>query len=188
MKLGAFMRSLRKAAGLSHQELADKAGLNRNTLTNLEGEESIRFDTLRQILNSLEVSPSDWGLAANLWIRQQIGEADYMRFCVADNAKQLLVAEQESLFGDARELSKKLARIAPEVRTELIKAAGRPEVVESIKLLNQYHEKVVARVTTERRKTRVLRYSDEPDAPSPRVAEGSTGRGTRKRTRKREKK
>jgi transcriptional regulator with XRE-family HTH domain len=176
VKLGQFIKSLRKAKGVSHQALADETKLNRNTIINIEGEESVRFDTLRTILNALDPSPAEWGTAANLWIRQQIGEADYQRFAVDDRGRALVVREAESLSKDARELADKLAQADPAVRRELIKVADRAELIECLRILNRFYDSVKG--ASPDRKNRVL-YSNGPDVRAPRASESSGSRADR---------
>lgn len=178
MTLGAYIKTLRTGRGVSHQELANRADLNRNTVINIENDESIRFDTLRTVLNALELSPAEWGTAANLWIRQQIGESDYLKFGVPAAAQKLVVSEQASLSKDARQLADKLAEVDHSVRAEILKAAHRPEIVECLRVLNAFHEKVAGAAVTASRKTKVL-YSDAEETASPRVGERSGARAGR---------
>ncbi|WP_409977597.1 helix-turn-helix domain-containing protein [Bradyrhizobium sp. SZCCHNR3117] len=53
------LRRLRKDGGLSQEELADRAGLNRNYIGMIEREEnSPTVDALEQISNALGIDPA----------------------------------------------------------------------------------------------------------------------------------
>jgi HTH-type transcriptional regulator / antitoxin HipB len=54
--LGLFIRTNRKAAGLTQLELADLAGLGKTTVFDIEkNKESVRWDSLKAILNVLNI-------------------------------------------------------------------------------------------------------------------------------------
>ena len=59
-KLGERIRSLRKEAGLSQEELADAAGLHRTYIGAIErGERNISLINIIQLARSLRVKPAD---------------------------------------------------------------------------------------------------------------------------------
>lgn len=54
--LGLFIKTNRKAAGLTQLELADLAGLGKTTVFDIEkNKESVRWDSLKAILNVLNI-------------------------------------------------------------------------------------------------------------------------------------
>lgn len=56
-KLASVIRRHRKIAGLSQLQLAELAGVGKTVIYDIEkGKESIRLDTLRKILNVLNIS------------------------------------------------------------------------------------------------------------------------------------
>lgn len=53
------LKSIREKAGITQQELANKAGLSRNTIVNFEkGRRLPRVDDLKRIATALGVNPS----------------------------------------------------------------------------------------------------------------------------------
>jgi transcriptional regulator with XRE-family HTH domain len=141
MKLGEYIKLLRNEARLGQEDIADKAKVHRNTLTNLEKGEGIRFDNLRKILNVLELDEKQWSRAASLWVREELGEADFARFAIPEAARDLIVREQEDLSDDARRLSQKLVGVDEQTRLEIIRAVDHPEIVECIRILNAFHQR-----------------------------------------------
>jgi transcriptional regulator with XRE-family HTH domain len=59
-KLGARIRELRETAGISQEELADRAGLHRTYVGGIErGERNVGVLNLVQIARALKVKPAD---------------------------------------------------------------------------------------------------------------------------------
>jgi transcriptional regulator with XRE-family HTH domain len=55
------LRDLRKAKGLSQEELADRANVDRNYVGMVErSENSVSVDVLEKLADALEVAPSDF--------------------------------------------------------------------------------------------------------------------------------
>jgi transcriptional regulator with XRE-family HTH domain len=55
------LRELRKAKGLSQEELADRANVDRNYVGMVErSENSVSVDVLEKLADALEVEPSDF--------------------------------------------------------------------------------------------------------------------------------
>lgn len=58
--IGELVRYTRKRAGLTQDELANRAGLTRTSITNLEaGNQQIRVHTLLNLAKALGVSPQE---------------------------------------------------------------------------------------------------------------------------------
>lgn len=58
-RIGAVVRQLREATGLSQEELAEQAGLHRTYISLVErGRRNITVDALSQIAEALDVYPS----------------------------------------------------------------------------------------------------------------------------------
>jgi predicted transcriptional regulator len=54
------LKRIRESRFLTQQELADKSGVHRVTVANLEGgQEEARFSTIRKLAAALEVAPAD---------------------------------------------------------------------------------------------------------------------------------
>ena len=54
--IGLFIRTNRKAAGLTQHELADLAGIGKTTVFDIErNKESVRWDSLKAILRVLNI-------------------------------------------------------------------------------------------------------------------------------------
>ncbi|HKP92699.1 MAG TPA: helix-turn-helix transcriptional regulator [Chthoniobacterales bacterium] len=184
MNLGDYIKKLRVAADLTHDQLAKKADVHRNTVTNLESGQPIRFDNLRSILNALRLPPKDWGRAAMLWVREQVGRADFDRIAGADAARKLVIEEQAELSEAAKRLADRLSEVDQSVRDELIKAADRPEIIECVRILNAFHDKTLAEASSRSRDHRVLYEEIEQPGSAPRVRESSKSAAGSKRSRK----
>lgn len=60
-EIGALIRQLRVAAGMSQEEFADRCGVHRTYIGSIErGEKAITVETARKIVNALGISLSQF--------------------------------------------------------------------------------------------------------------------------------
>jgi transcriptional regulator with XRE-family HTH domain len=77
LKFGDNLRRCRTLAGLSQEELAERASLHRTEVAELEsGERIARIDTLLQLAEAMAIRPEDL-IAGISWIPGEAGDGDF---------------------------------------------------------------------------------------------------------------
>lgn len=109
MRYTQYFRSLREAKGFSHEGLARKAGLHRNTVINIESGRSVRFGTIAKLIGAMgydEKSP-ELSLMALLWVESVSG----IRFATGGNLEKAKKKAAE-LFEPEQQAANFLAKAA----------------------------------------------------------------------------
>jgi transcriptional regulator with XRE-family HTH domain len=77
LKFGDNLRRCRTLVGLSQEELAERASMDRTEVTELEsGERIARIDTLLQLAEAMAIRPEDL-IAGISWIPDEAGDGDF---------------------------------------------------------------------------------------------------------------
>ncbi len=77
LKFGDNLRRCRTLAGLSQEELAERASLRHTEVAELEsGERIARIDTLLQLAEAMAIRPEDL-IAGISWIPGEAGDGDF---------------------------------------------------------------------------------------------------------------
>lgn len=69
LAVGTRLRMVREDGRLTQQEVADRAGVSRNTIIKLEAHEDMLLSTLLLLSDALEVAPHVWLLPDRDWQR-----------------------------------------------------------------------------------------------------------------------
>jgi transcriptional regulator with XRE-family HTH domain len=118
-----LFRQLREARGLSHETLAIKAGLHRNTVINVESGRPVKFRTIAKLMTAMGASRLDTKTMALMWVEAASGMD-----LTSDDKVQGAVSKhrepEEKALAELRDAAKKLRIGDIKVLTEAAKRKG----------------------------------------------------------------
>src|SRR6266699_5035017 len=113
-----------------------KAGISRETFRRIERGDSVKLNTLKQIVEALGGNKSDWLETLVAWIKGELGD-DVDKFDIQLNGDDILKSQAQS---KQVHLNKLFEKLPQEQRLQVIKILQRPEILRCLPSLNALYE------------------------------------------------
>lgn len=144
MNLGNIVKQAREKAKLSQEALAQKSEVSRNTIYNLENGDPVKIENLRKICREvLQMDGETWKRTVTLWLKELLGP-DFDLYATERHASQTRVHERTEQRALDERFAAKLHRLTREQQKEVLRALERPHILESLRALNDLHDKLSA--------------------------------------------
>lgn len=143
-----LFRSLREARDLGLEELAEKAGVHRNTVVNIESGRPVKFKTVAALMQTMgyAAGSAEMRSMALLWL-EAVSGIPFSRPDAEASARKAISGFRSPARQAARELENAVVRanLTPEQIQLLIFAVREPEVLAAIERIQAFSRDLAAR-------------------------------------------
>ncbi len=156
-----LFRSLREARGLSLEQLAQRAGVHRNTIVNIESGRPVKFKTIASLMRQLGFADSsaETKSMALLWL-ESVSGIPFSRATTEETARKAISTRRSPLRQAIAQLDEAVAHanLTPEQIQLLIFAARHPDIIAIVAQIRD----LVASARSTRADPTLLRAAEDP--------------------------